>query len=350
MPISNGRPSFSGPGVAHLSTSASMVSPLNPLPSPWTTASDTSVSAFSPSASSTSESALTSGSSNAGGAIKLNRVPTSVRMAADLLRNANTASPVPISGSTPPEHLSPGNEGLVKEQIDQAIMPPPQPPAPSGQYMEDVRPGPTPMTTATPAPSTESHIPLAVGRSPSTPFKTPMVPLLPRPKPSLPRESPALSSNDNVQTPMESAKVHKYRTSLYEPVKSSNLLSESPSESTSGGENGSPAKSDSASVATSPSRFGLGLSIPSGSSTAPFLSPVPQSTTTEKPGMAQLSRLKGAAGEKRGMAGDLAGINGMGDAASHATMIMQSRQAKIQRWGVGSNVRLRLCQFIKYAN
>ncbi|OXC70861.1 hypothetical protein AYX13_00277 [Cryptococcus neoformans] len=337
MPISNGRPSFSGPGVAHLSTSASMVSPLNPLPSPWTTASDTSVSAFSPSASSTSESALTSGSSNAGGAIKLNRVPTSVRMAADLLRNANTASPVPISGNTPPEHLSPGNEGLVKEQIDQAIMPPPQPPAPSGQYMEDVRPGPTPMTTATPAPSTESHIPLAVGRSPSTPFKTPMVPLLPRPKPSLPRESPALSSNDNVQTPMESAKVHKYRTSLYEPVKSSNLLSESPSESTSGGENGSPAKSDSASVATSPSRFGLGLSIPSGSSTAPFLSPVPQSTTTEKPGMTQLSRLKGAAGEKRGMAGDLAGINGMGDAASHATMIMQSRQAKIQRWGVGSN-------------
>lgn len=53
-----------------------------------------------------------------------------------------------------------------------------------------------------------------------------------------------------------------------------------------------------------------------------------------------MARLKGAAGEKHGMAGDLAGISGMGDAASHATMIMQSRQAKIQRWGVGSNVRI----------
>ncbi|KIR30593.1 hypothetical protein I309_00731 [Cryptococcus deuterogattii LA55] len=77
--------------------------------------------------------------------------------------------------------------------------------------------------------------------------------------------------------------------------------------------------------------------MPTGSTTAPFLSPAPQSTATEKPGVAQLAHLKGTAGEKYGMAGDLAGINGMGDAASHATMIMQSRQAKIQRWGVGSN-------------
>ena len=29
---------------------------------------------------------------------------------------------------------------------------------------------------------------------------------------------------------------------------------------------------------------------------------------------------------------DLAGIGSMGDAASHASMIMQSRQAKLQRW------------------
>jgi hypothetical protein len=29
---------------------------------------------------------------------------------------------------------------------------------------------------------------------------------------------------------------------------------------------------------------------------------------------------------------DLAGVGAMGDAASHASMIMQSRQAKLQRW------------------
>lgn len=166
-----------------------------------------------------------------------------------------------------------------------------------------------------------------------------MVPLLPRPKPLLPLKSPTSSNNGNVQIPMEAGKVHKYRTSHYEPVKSSNLLSESPSESILSGENGSSAKSDSASVVTPPSQFGLGLSMPTGSTTAPFLSSAPQSTATEKPGVAQLAHLKGTAGEKYGMAGDLAGINGMGDAASHATMIMQSRQAKIQRWGVGSNVR-----------
>lgn len=33
---------------------------------------------------------------------------------------------------------------------------------------------------------------------------------------------------------------------------------------------------------------------------------------------------------------DLAGIGALGDAASHATMIMQSRQAKLQRWRPGS--------------
>lgn len=29
---------------------------------------------------------------------------------------------------------------------------------------------------------------------------------------------------------------------------------------------------------------------------------------------------------------DLAGFSSVGDAASHASMIMQSRQAKLQRW------------------
>lgn len=52
------------------------------------------------------------------------------------------------------------------------------------------------------------------------------------------------------------------------------------------------------------------------------------------------SRLR-AASEKGGLTMDLAGVSAIGDAASHANLIMQSRHAKVQRWrprGVGSPV------------
>nr|ODN93204.1 AGC protein kinase [Cryptococcus depauperatus CBS 7841] len=301
--------SFGGSGVTHLSTSASMVSPLNPLPSPWTTASDASAS-FSSSTSMTSDSGIASGSSNVGAAIKLNRVPTSVRLAADLLRSSNTTSPVLSSSQL--NKASP--ENVTKDQLDETAMPPSQLPNTSSENSEKPQPASTPVVTATPSPNIKPNI-SATCNLPSLPFKTPMLPR-PRPRPSLPLDRPD-------PTPLEPTQVHKYRTSLHEAalVPSSSFLENSSKPLSA---NVSPTKSELASCS-----FGLGLSMPSGF----YLAPQPASATTERPPR----HLRPAILAHRSNAGDLVGIHGMGDAASHATMIMQSRQAKIQRWGVGSS-------------
>lgn len=59
-----------------------------------------------------------------------------------------------------------------------------------------------------------------------------------------------------------------------------------------------------------------------------------QETTSAQPiakmDPSNLPRLRSVTGQ--GLAMDLAGISSIGDAASHASMIMQSRQAKLQRW------------------
>lgn len=49
------------------------------------------------------------------------------------------------------------------------------------------------------------------------------------------------------------------------------------------------------------------------------------------PGIPVRSRMRSVS-HRGGLAMDLAGITSIGDAASHANMIMQSRQAKVQRW------------------
>ncbi|WVQ85691.1 hypothetical protein IAT38_007857 [Cryptococcus sp. DSM 104549] len=361
MPIGSGRASMGSSAVPNLSTSASMVSPLNPLPSPWTSASDGGSTAFSPSTSMTSDgsSAPTSSSSGAGGAIKLNRVPTSVRLAADLLKNSNNQIPspqnsaptpvasVPTPNSSPvlaatnPGGTASGSMGPPpsRELSGHASMPPPLAPRSSIMDLGKGRPTlsvpSTPVATRSPSPiatkavgGLPSTAPVSatgdnprsfsgLGLAPPTSFKTPLVPgqmhPAPRPRPSLP-------SDPVTGEPLSGgARLHKYRTSLHEatmmPVMSG-ILTDSPADTHT---QPSPAKSDSAS-------FGLGLSMPPA---AAHLAPGASGTATPGAGPARVR-----AGGEKGLAMDLAGIQGMGDAASHASMIMQSRQAKIQRWGV----------------
>ncbi|ODO12074.1 hypothetical protein I350_00859 [Cryptococcus amylolentus CBS 6273] len=338
----SGRASFGG-NMAHLSTSASMVSPLNPLPSPWPANHNTNLTSMgnnggdgvmgsSLGSSVHSESASTNTSGNAGssaggsgtGAIKLNRVPTSVRLASDLLRNSNASSPgSSLDFVSEPGEKDDGDDG--SPVLPTAASPP----------VDVTRPA---LSTATPHPSLRGNVPHFSDLSPKAPFKTPMVPLLPRPRPSLPLQE---------GTTIDPVKVHKYRTSLHEPPVTP-LLSTSPRDGNQGSGSAtaanSPTKHD---TATSP--FGLGLSLPPSASlpvtNRDFLAP--SSALTERPAqglltadaamLPQIRRLSDKGPLSRdGLGKGSFGSDAASHAASHADVIMQSRQAKIQRWGVGS--------------
>jgi hypothetical protein len=97
------------------------------------------------------------------------------------------------------------------------------------------------------------------------------------------------------------------------------------------------------SAGSSSQPFGLGLSMKakSGVLRSDKLKSHVHGTVT--PGGILESRKEPTAGKDLHM--DLAGLGQMGDAASHASMIMQSRQAKLQRWrpnSSGAQVRVAL--------
>ncbi|OCF75273.1 AGC protein kinase [Kwoniella mangroviensis CBS 8886] len=368
MPIlSTGRPSGA---MTSLSGSASMVSPLNPLPSPWTSSTDNSAG-FSPPNSVTSESSTApTSTSSAGGAIRLNRVPTSVRLAAELIKNTGSApTPPPFQTASPPSGASTAsvptpnpspvaNSPLVKptnppipsarELAAFTSMPPPAIKSASASLAELGKGRPTSSVPATPAglrsvsPTIEKNIPntaptSAVGPSsrtvsgptlaPPPIFKTPLLPTQPRPRPSLPVD-PAGGVTEGFAS---SARHHRYRTSLHEASLKSAMTAISPDFNDSPTSLPSAPETEEPSPTTGPktSSYGLGLSMPPETA---FL--VPEGTTgTVTPGApvgVGSSRTRSTTGQ--GIAMDLAGFPGLGDAASHASMIMQSRQAKLQRW------------------
>ncbi|WWC68367.1 uncharacterized protein I206_102292 [Kwoniella pini CBS 10737] len=362
--MSVGRPS----GVAtSLSTSASMVSPLNPLPSPWTSSSEASTG-FSPPNSVTSDSSTApTSTSSAGGAIRLNRVPTSVRLAAELIKNTgSTATPPPAGTSSPPSGASTAsvptpnpspvgaspsvkaNNPLLPSHRELTAFTSMPPPAmkPNATSMLDLGIGrPTSSMPATPSgtrslsPTMEKNLPNTASISgtgsasrsssgaslaPPPAFKTPMLPIHPRPRPSLPTDPAAGLSEAFIP----SARHHRYRTSLHEASLKSAISSMSPGLTDSSTVLPMPSHTTEPSPTTVPktSSFGLGLNMPPATA---FI--VPEGTSgTVTPGAAGPSRVRATTGQ--GIAMDLAGFPGLGDAASHASMIMQSRQAKLQRW------------------
>ena len=339
--VGGGRGPYVGSTVASFSTSASMISPLNPLPSPWAS-SDEHSSAFSPPQSQLSEiSSATTTSS--GGAIRLNRVPTSVRMAAELIKNTggngaggspssggsasstasvltpnpSPASSVPVLSNMPPRAL--------RDLVPIMSMPPPSTQAPGSSPVELGKGRPSlsvpvsPMTGrnviptdtdsfATPSPSgvpERPRLPSAATLAPPSTFKEPSRTDQGRPRPS-PFEAPSLAESSS-----SAAKHHRYRVSMHEAIFQPSFSSD-----VTEGSDHHRSEPHGRSPKTPTLLAHLHATSVSGSVTpgAPANQPRVRSTTGKALQM------------------DLAGIPSLGDAASHASMIMQSRQAKLQRW------------------
>ena len=81
------------------------------------------------------------------------------------------------------------------------------------------------------------------------------------------------------------------------------------------------------STAIPPPGLGLGLDMPQTAMRLANDESVDPAAPSQEPGA---PRMRSVTGQDYAM--DLSGIGSMGDAASHASMIMQSRQAKLQRW------------------
>ncbi|WVR05595.1 hypothetical protein IAU60_002614 [Kwoniella sp. DSM 27419] len=364
-----GRASFGSAAVPNLSTSASMVSPLNPLPSPWTTASDSSA-AFSPATSATSEgSTAPTSSSSAAGAIRLNRVPTSVRLAAELIKNGSAPTPPPhlvtasppsgaSTASVPTPNPSPVGSTLAVNAAGSPAastsrdiahfnsMPPPPIKALAGLEHERGRPAnsvpATPSGARSKSPavggsggsSTTRNTALSVvtprvpsggSLAPPPTFKTPL-PMV-QPRASLPLDTTELAESFG----SSAARHHRYRTSMHEATLQAAMTS---------GFTDTPPSLPSAPLTQSSSpassgksgSFGLGFSMPPSSALPNSHRPHPSGSVT--PGVpGPVSQPRNRSTTEKGIAMDLAGFPALGgDAASHASMIMQSRQAKLQRW------------------
>ncbi|KAK4684867.1 serine/threonine-protein kinase RIM15, partial [Tremellales sp. Uapishka_1] len=349
-------------GVASLSTSASLISPLVSLPSPWASSQESST--LSPSSSMTSEiSSTTNSNSTTGeGAIRLNRVPTSVRLAADLIKSTSNAlsppsqsttmlssSPNTPSGSGVTPHTSPvvsvrpspirevggfaplppvSTRSLASSPTESKGRPVLSIPAPPVPVRNDTASKSIPQDSAlsTSSPSVDvPRLPSSATLAPPGAFKAPLPPFLPRARPSLPVSS---NFDNGLGEPFAGQTRHnKYRTSMHEfkPSMMSGVTTSPPSWS----DRPDPEVAPTASTDTS--SFGLGLDMPPVTSfLAPHVASVSASGSVTPGGVASRPRIRSTTGKALAM--DLAGVPAMGDAASHASMIMQSRQAKLQRW------------------
>jgi len=356
MPVLGGR---NGGAVSTLSSSASMISPLNPLPSPWASGSEAS-SAFSP-ASGVSDTSATTQSSGSG-AIRLNRVPTSVRLAAELIKHPSagtspqvqtvglhhttpssssgtgpgTPSGTPADGSSESDAPRPSRDLAGTSSMPPPALPHSKPPFNIGKGRPTLSVPATPSSTRVnsfaetgPSGTTESgpprRIPSSGSLAPPTSFKAPAG-QLPKLRPSAP---PQTDSSPASASAAAQAKTHRYRTSMHEASFQSGFARAVSA-------NWPAQAATTPSTAIPPPGLGLGLDMPQ---TAIRLTgaDVEPSGPSQDPGA---PRIRSVTGQDYAM--DLAGIGSMGDAASHASMIMQSRQAKLQRWrptSSGTSVR-----------
>lgn len=284
-------------GSSSLSSSASLISPLDPLPSPWseTPGSLAGVAAEHGSGSSLSRSVT-------GASIRLNRVPTSVRLAADLIKTQSTP---------PPHHNSSDSSTSV---------PTPNPsPAEADKGITGLPPRKLTLPASASLPPGALNAALSSSPSASTRWN------------SMDATTDA-SSFSSVSSPTSAAPHHASPTPAG--------VSPTTPAHTSQGSRASTAEAalsrrSSPVAVVSPSSAGGSSVLADGRPSAGLgLSP-----THHLEGVGP-SRLR-AASEKGGLTMDLAGVSAIGDAASHANLIMQSRHAKMQRWrprGVGSPV------------
>ena len=353
MPVLGGRNTGA---VSTLSSSASMISPLNPLPSPWASGSSDASSAFSP-ASLVSDTSATTASS--GGAIRLNRVPTSVRLAAELIKQPSagassqtqsggqhhttpssssgtgpgTPSGTPAEGSQSSEGSRPNRDLGATTSMPPPALPHSKPPFNIGKGRPTLSVPATPSSTrnhsfadkppsSTVEPGPPRRTPSSGSLAPPTSFKAPTG-QIPKLRPSAP---PQTDSSPASTSATAQAKTHRYRTSMHEASFQSGFAKAASA-------NWPPAQSQTTpSTAISPPALGLGLDMPQTAIRLTDDESVEHGGPSQEPGA---PRMRSVTGQDYAM--DLAGIGSMGDAASHASMIMQSRQAKLQRWRPSSS-------------
>jgi hypothetical protein len=286
-----------------------MVSPLNPLPSPWSEV---------PLGQSFSGTDLSSSqTASPGGAIRLNKVPTSVRLAADLIKTAHCHTPPLQQGETPSSTATVSTPNPSPADSDRlagintmrkhmlgpsASMPLNLNPALSPTYRWSS------IDTSDSSISPQSSLSLMSGASAT------------RSHMAIPGSSSSPPAHDLTSGWLNSLAIQQRLQPPRGP--GDGVISPPPLPPTP-----SPVQTVSpASVAGSSSVHDDGSSghmTPGGfpASAAPIRS---QSVA-----------------RRSGLAMDLAGVTAsIGDAASHATMIMQSRQAKVQRWRPRNGVSL----------
>ncbi|BEI87152.1 hypothetical protein CcaverHIS002_0704980 [Cutaneotrichosporon cavernicola] len=268
-----------------LSTSASMISPLNPLPSPW--------NEFS----SGKEGMSTESSSAAPPALRLNRVPASVLKAADLIKSSHTP-PLPFADSpsssasvSTPNPSPVGSESVSGLSATRKYALGPSATLPPGS--------PSAAATSRISSTYWEHSP---GTSPSSPPDESQAPGL---SPSMSISSDIRSGSTN---PISVPHGHsRARSSLQDALRSpASLVMSSPPTSI-----------------ASPGSASAMSNVTEGSGDSGSAAGIP--------GIPVRSRMRSVS-HRGGLAMDLAGITSIGDAASHANMIIQSRQAKVQRW------------------
>ncbi|KAJ9107593.1 hypothetical protein QFC21_001052 [Naganishia friedmannii] len=306
----------------------SNISPLNPLPSPWrnTTGNNASVSGDSPTSSS--------------GAIRLNRVPTSVRLAADVLKStpgtpSSDSSMImsPLSGS-----LSRQTSIAIRKQLDSELVVtiPSTPVATRNPTPEEIPiegdeprnlPALPPALTSPPDPVSSDTSPMKSG---SFKFAKPASRVrasLPPPSAFTPLhdallESPPLPTEFTVNAGPS-------RTSWQGPVSSAGMpaLGVLGKGITVGPRDRS--RSTAETFANVASSIGLGINMSTSyggklSSTAPFLGSQGHARTDSERSIDSTSQ---------------GWTDNEGDAARHANLILQTRRAKIQKWRPGSAER-----------
>lgn len=311
-----------GGSVATLSTSASIISPLNPLPSPWTSSSSDSSAFGSPNQPESSSAATVSN-----GAMRLNRVPTAVKLATELMKSQSpgpSSKSLGLLASSPQVRLDTIPQSaptLLAESKNRTSTDMPPPPVPPG-VLEIGKGRPTISVPSTPA---QQVWPGVKASSASSNLLPPSAYRGPAHSQSQPRIRPSMPADTATPEPFLSvgARRDRYRTSMHESISRpvvTDEISDSPPQ-------WSP-RDGAASTESSSSRFGLGLNMPSAGFLHPAAEVLGGQFSTEN--TSTRSHLRSTTDKTLQM--DLAGLTQLGDAASHASMIMQSRQAKLQRW------------------
>lgn len=315
----------------------SNISPLNPLPSPWANTANNDVKGTSRSGHSVSGDSPTSSS----GAIRLNRVPTSVRLAADVLKSTPSTPSSDSSMIIPPlsSSLSRQTSTALRKQLESSELVATIPSTPDATRnptpeeipieMDEPRnlPALPPALTGPPDLASSEMGPMKPGSLRFLKPATRVRASLPPPSAFTPLHDALIESPPLPNEPVPDAGLS--RTSWQGPVSSAGMpaLGVVGKGITVGPRDRS--RSTAETSANNASNIGLGINMSTSyggklSSANPFLGAQGHTRTDSERSIDSASQ---------------GWTDNEGDAARHANLILQTRRAKIQKWRPGSAER-----------